>query len=293
MSSSRCAAERALNVSPDEILSFAARCVTLPVVTETVTIGTVKSAEAAADGYTIDELAHAAGLPSRTVRHYQSEGTLPPPRRAGRVAFYGPQHLERLRLIGRLQDRGLRLDAIRDALREVERGHLSLEAWLGLTEQVRAPWSEDRALLLEETELRVRFGELDPGVLANLAQADLVRRAEGGYLVPRPRALELVLRLRSAGIDVETAAGALDLLRKWSRRTADELFKYLLQRTGKGFARRGTAADVAEALPTLRAEIPPAVEMLVAQEMEAALRAAFEQGRPRLARQAAPSSAED
>ena len=98
----------------------------MPVVTDTVTIGTVKSAEAAADGYTIDELAHAAGLPSRTVRHYQSEGTLPPPRRAGRVAFYGPQHLERLRLIGRLQDRGLRLDAIRDALREVERGHLSL-----------------------------------------------------------------------------------------------------------------------------------------------------------------------
>ncbi len=246
----------------------------------------MKSAEDSGQTYTIDELALAAGLPSRTVRHYQSEGTLPPPRRAGRVALYGPQHLERLRLIGRLQDRGLRLDAIRDALREVERGHLSLEGWLGLSEQVRAPWSTDSAVLLDEAELRARFGELDPGWLASLLQVELVRRAEGRYLVPSPRALELVLRLRAAGTDVETAAGALEVLRKQSRRTADELVGYLLNRTGKGFARGGTPEDVAQALAVLRVEVVPAVEMLVAQEMERAVRAAFEQGRPRLARQA-------
>jgi len=245
----------------------------------------VTSAEESAAAYTIDELALAAGLPSRTVRHYQSEGTLPPPRRAGRVAFYGPQHLERLRLIGRLQDRGLRLEAIRDALREVERGNLSLEAWLGLSEEVRAPWSTDSAVLLDEAELRARFGELDPGGLASLLQVELVRRAEGRYLVPSPRALRLVLRLRAAGIDVETAAGALDVLRKQSRRTADELVGYLLNRTGNGFARRGTPEDVVHALAALRAEVAPASEMLVAQEMERAVRAAFEQGRPRLTRQ--------
>jgi len=245
----------------------------------------VTSAEESAAAYTIDELALAAGLPSRTVRHYQSQGTLPPPRRAGRVAFYGPQHLERLRLIGRLQDRGLRLEAIRDALREVERGNLSLEAWLGLSEEVRAPWSTDSAVLLDEAALRARFGELDPGGLASLSQVELVRRAEGRYLVPSPRALGLVLRLRAAGIDVETAAGALDLLRKQSRRTAEELVGYLLHRTGNGFARRGTPEDVVHALAALRAEVAPASEMLVAQEMERAVRAAFEQGRPRLTRQ--------
>jgi DNA-binding transcriptional MerR regulator len=235
--------------------------------------------------YTIDELALAAGLPSRTVRHYQSEGTLPPPRRTGRLAFYGPQHLERLRLIGRLQDRGLRLDAIRDALREVERGHLSLEAWLGLSEQVRAPWSAaDGAVLVDEAELCARFGELEPGVLASLLQVDLVRRAEGRYLVPSPRAVELVLRLRAAGIEVDTATGALDVLRKRSRKTAEDLVSYLLKRTGKGFARGGTPEDVTQALAALRAELGPAVELLLGQEMERAVRAAFEQGRPRLAR---------
>jgi DNA-binding transcriptional MerR regulator len=250
----------------------------------------VTSAQDSGAEYTIDELALAAGLPSRTVRHYQSKGTLPPPRRAGRVAVYGPQHLERLQLIGHLQDRGLRLDAIRDALRDVERGNLSLEAWLGLGEQVRAPWSDDSAVLVDEAELRARFGELDPGVLASLLQAELVRRAEGRYLVPAPRALALVLRLRDAGIDVETATGALDLLRKQSRRTADALVGYLLNRTGKGFARGGTPDDVAQALAALRAEVAPAVEMLVAQEMERSVREAFEQGRPRLARQPARSA---
>jgi DNA-binding transcriptional MerR regulator len=245
----------------------------------------VTSAGASEPAYTIDEVALAAGLPSRTVRHYQSEGTLPPPRRVGRVAFYGPQHLERLRLIGRLQDRGLRLDAIRDALREVERGNLSLEAWLGLSDQVRAPWSADSAVLLDEAELRARFGELDPGILASLLQTDLVRRAEDRYLVPSPRIVEVVLRLRAAGIDVDTAIGALDVLRKQSRRTAEELVSYLLKRTGKGFARAGAPEDVAQALAALRADVGATVEVLVGQEMERAVRAAFEQGRPRLARQ--------
>jgi DNA-binding transcriptional MerR regulator len=238
--------------------------------------------------YTIDELALAAGLPSRTVRHYQSEGTLPPPRRQGRVAFYGPVHLERLRLIGRLQDKGLRLDAIRDALRQVEKGHLSLEAWLGLGEQVRAPWSADAALLLTEAAFTERFGEMPPGLLAALGKADLVRPQPGGppetYLIPSPGLLHIVLALRASGIDLEVAGGALDLLRKYSRRTADDLAKFLLDRTGKGFAASGTPEDVTHALAALRTSAIEAVDLLFAQEMERAVRAAFEQGRPRLAR---------
>jgi DNA-binding transcriptional MerR regulator len=238
-----------------------------------------------APAYTIDELALAAGLPSRTVRHYQSEGTLPPPRRQGRVAFYGPVHLERLRLIGRLQDRGLRLDAIRDALRQVEKGHLSLEAWLGLGEQIRAPWSADAAVLLTAAEYTDRFGDLPPGVLAALARADLVHLQAGAYLVPSPGLLHIVLGLRESGIDLDVGGSAIALLRKHTRRTADELAKFLLDRTGKGFAAAGTPADVTQALEGLRTRAVEAVNRLFAQEMERAVRAAFEQGRPRLTRE--------
>ena len=64
--------------------------------------------------YTIDQLAALTGVPSRTIRFYQSKGALPAPVRRGRKAYYGSSHVERLELIARLQDRGLQIRAIRN-----------------------------------------------------------------------------------------------------------------------------------------------------------------------------------
>ena len=50
--------------------------------------------------YSIDELAAHTGIPSRTIRFYQSKGALPTPERRGRKAFYTNAHVERLALIG-------------------------------------------------------------------------------------------------------------------------------------------------------------------------------------------------
>src|SRR5262245_51662603 len=66
--------------------------------------------------WTVDEVARLAGQPVRTVREYQTRGLLPPPRRRGRVGVYSPAHLERLRPIGRLQERGYSLAGIADLL---------------------------------------------------------------------------------------------------------------------------------------------------------------------------------
>ena len=41
-----------------------------------------------AAGYTIDELAAVARVPSRTIRFYQSKGALMPPEIRGRLAIY-------------------------------------------------------------------------------------------------------------------------------------------------------------------------------------------------------------
>ena len=40
--------------------------------------------------------------------------------------------MERLKLIAQLQDRGLRIDAIRDLLASIDRGELDLAEWLGV-----------------------------------------------------------------------------------------------------------------------------------------------------------------
>src|SRR5574341_2534889 len=136
-----------------------------------------------ASAYTIDELAAAAGLPSRTVRHYQSVGDLQRPERNGRLGVYREVHLHRLRLIAQLQDRGLHLRAIRDALRQAAHRRLSLEEWLGIGEQLRVPWQRETPLTLSEADLRQHLGDRRPGFVARLERAGLLRR-QGDRLAP-------------------------------------------------------------------------------------------------------------
>ena len=74
---------------------------------------------------TIQELASAAGVTTRTIRYYVEQGVLPPPER-GRPAEYTGEHLRRLDLIRRLKEQYLPLEEIRDMLQrlspeEVER----------------------------------------------------------------------------------------------------------------------------------------------------------------------------
>ncbi len=62
--------------------------------------------------YRVEALAAAAGVSVDTVRFYQGRGLLDLPRRVGRVALYGDEHLERLRRVKALQQRGFSLVVI-------------------------------------------------------------------------------------------------------------------------------------------------------------------------------------
>lgn len=237
-----------------------------------------------ADGgaYTIDQLAAAAGLPTRTVRLYQSVGVLHAPQRKGRIAVYGEEHLQRLQLIARLQDRGLRLRAIRDALRQAQRRKLSLDDWLGLGEHLRSAWSQEAPQLFSEAELREQIGDRPAGVAAALLRAGLVRqqgdRLPPMYIVPSPGLLEIGLKLQDAGVDIETGAEAAALVRKRMRRAAVDLLGHFLKRSGRGFGRTRSARDVGVAVAALRAVAADAVRLVFAQEIERALRSAMERG---------------
>ena len=235
-----------------------------------------------APAYTIDELAAATGVPSRTVRHYQWVGALPPPARKGRIALYRDEHLQRLRLIAQLQDRGLHLRAIRDALRQAAHRRLSLEEWLGIGEQLRQPWSAEKPLVLGEAELRQRLGDRPAGFVAALVRAGLLRRQGDrlapAYLVPSPGLLDIGLKLHDAGLDIETGAEAAALVRHSMRRAAAKLVRHFAKHGGRGFARSRSAGDVGEALTALRSLGAEAVRLVFAQEIERALRAAMEKG---------------
>ena len=77
---------------------------------------TRSGAKAAPARYEIAEFAHLCGLSVDTIRFYQSRGILMYPARQGRKAYYGPEHLDRIKQIRNLQDRGLSLREIKSRL---------------------------------------------------------------------------------------------------------------------------------------------------------------------------------
>lgn len=83
-------------------------------------------------GIRIEALATQTGVSTRNIRAYQSLGLLVPPALSGRVGLYGPEHVERLRAITRLQRRGFSLAGIRELLRALEAGQ-SLGDLVGLS----------------------------------------------------------------------------------------------------------------------------------------------------------------
>ena len=60
----------------------------------------------------VEELAEQADVSVDTIRFYQKRRLVPPPVREGRVAWYGPEHLDRLARIRELQAQGLTLALI-------------------------------------------------------------------------------------------------------------------------------------------------------------------------------------
>ena len=64
--------------------------------------------------YHVEELAETAGVAVDTIRYYQREKLLAPPRREGRRAFYDDVHLERVQEIRSLAQQGFSLAQIRE-----------------------------------------------------------------------------------------------------------------------------------------------------------------------------------
>jgi DNA-binding transcriptional MerR regulator len=226
--------------------------------------------------YTIDELAAAARIPSRTIRFYQSRGALMAPEIRGRVAYYKAAHVERLKLIAQLQDRGLRMDAIRDLVASIERGETDLAQWLGVEQQVQTPWANDKARFVTEEELRQITGSTRPGLVAELLRAGLLERRDGDqYLLTSPALLSIGTRLEAAGVDLVIAQEASRILQKHVERAVRELIELFVKRAQEGLVRIDEPAKLLEELRPVGLD---AVRVIFGRSMEQGLRKLFESG---------------
>ncbi|WP_018653127.1 MerR family transcriptional regulator [Actinomadura flavalba] len=125
--------------------------------------------------YRVGELAAAAGVPVRTLRYYQEKRLLPPPVRRGRTAWYSAAHLERLRTIGDLLERGYRLDGIEELLAAAGQGRDVTEL-LGFERAAGAPWAEQTPVEISAAELAALFGD-------QVTERNIAEAVELGYLV--------------------------------------------------------------------------------------------------------------
>ncbi len=128
----------------------------------------------AAREYRIGELAREAGITVRTLRYYRERRLLPPPRREGRIGWYSQAHLDRLRVIGQLVDRGHTLGGIGELLSAWEHGY-ELADLLGFERAMTAPWSD-------EVPVPVTVADLSAVLVGQLTDEALDEAIRLGYL---------------------------------------------------------------------------------------------------------------
>lgn len=169
---------------------------------------------------TVDELAQRVGLPVRTIREYQTLGLVPPPARRGRVGIYGPAHVARLVLIGRLQERGYSLAGIGDLL-EAWRDGADLPEVLGLASDELVHIDEPGAPASLDQLTRL-VPELVPERLDDLVSTGVVERCgPDRFCVPSPSLLALAADTLAAGYGPDRVLALLGAIGQAARSVAD------------------------------------------------------------------------
>lgn len=225
-------------------------------------------------GLTIEELAQRADTKTSTIRLYQSRGLLPPPEITGRVGYYSPAHLARLRVIAQLQQRGYSLRAIQDLLAGWSRG-TSLSDLLGLERELAAGFAagtgptevtgDDLAALFPD-------GEIDPDILQRAGALGLVTVHEetGTVRVPSRAFLTIGRELGRRGVPPSESLDEYEKLAADARRIADRfvaLFDRHILGTGEDLDAPAIARLTAE-IKRFRELAALAVQDLVATALD-------------------------
>ncbi len=227
--------------------------------------------------YRVEQVAAACDVSVDTVRYYQSRGLLPPPERKGRVAWYGTEHIERIRQVRSLQRKGLTLTAIR----RVVEGRLG-KADSDLAAAVAAARAQgDREELLSTEQ----FAQAS-GVPASLLQAieregiQLGLRVDGEvrYTTGDIDLVRVALRLLDAGLPLGDLLALARDHHQAMRSVAERAVELFDERIRKPI--RDTAAtddEAAERLVSAFRELLPAVTALVEHHFRRVLLAVAEE----------------
>ena len=172
---------------------------------------------------TIDELARATGMTVRNIRSHATRGLLPPPEVRARTGYYGTEHVERLQLIRELQDSGHNLAGIKHLLsRTADAGDV-------LT-SLMAPYESESPEVVDEDELRERFGALTSKTAAKALKLGLVvPLGEGRYEVPSPALLRAGDALTDLGVPLERVLTMIESVSRSTDAIAQQFLRLFME----------------------------------------------------------------
>jgi DNA-binding transcriptional MerR regulator len=234
---------------------------------------------ASANDLTIDELAREMGVSVRNVRSHQARGLLPPPEVRGRIGYYGPEHVARLRLIQELQSEGMKLEGIKRLLAESQG---TGDGLLRVKHAAGAPADAETPEVISAAELgeRLRVERSGDKLVARAVKLELlVPLGDGLYEVPSPTLLRVAEELVDHGISVRAALALVEDLRRHSRSVSQRFVKLFIDEVWKPFVEAGMPEEqwgaIAEAVEAARPLAADAVLAVFRQSLSDEVETAF------------------
>lgn len=224
----------------------------------------VRDGEAPHD-LTIEQLAAETGMSVRNIRSHQARGLLAPPEVRSRVGYYGPEHVDQLRLIRDLQEEGFNLGGIKRLLEDT---HGTAERLLRVRQALSAPQADGPAETHSAVELGRRF-ELEPEegreILARAIKMGVLIPVGGdNYEAPNPSLLAVGDEAVRSGIPLRAALQVIEEVQRHCDSASRSFVRLFLREVWKPFAREDMPVErwpeIEDAVERLR---PAASEALV------------------------------
>ena len=230
------------------------------------------------DELTIEQLAMQTGMTVRNIRNHQSRGLLPPPEVRARTGYYGPQHVERLRLIQEMQLDGFNLAAIKRLIGEGE----NAEGFIEFKRAIKAPFETESPEIVTLEELAERFagGDLDQKSLEKAVKLELiVPLGDGRFEAPSPALLNAAEEVVKRGIPIASALYAIEKVKRSCESASRAFVNLFLHELWKPFDEAGQPEErwdeVTETIERLRPIASEAMIAVFRQTMTAEVEVAF------------------
>jgi DNA-binding transcriptional MerR regulator len=231
---------------------------------------------------TIEQLAAESGMSVRNIRAHQARGLLDPPEVRARVGYYGPEHIEQLRLIRDLQEDGFNLGAIKRLLDDTQGTAERLQRFGEALSAVAVP-ERGQTLTLEELGRRFKVGSQEaPEVLAEAERLGvLVPTTDGRYQVPSPSLLAIAEEVVGRGISVGSALSVLEDINRHCDSVSRSFVELFVHEIWKPFAQADMPAErwpeIEHAVDRLGPVASEALMAIFQRRLSAQLEGAFQE----------------